>query len=125
MRRLQDQGHDVTVVYLTSGNLALPDEEAIVATDFIGELGGAFELAAGPVQAFTREVREQLLAKSAFASDSPQIRRLKGLLRRGEARASLRDCGIAPARGTSSRRCGGVELTSLASYALARAWVAR
>jgi glucosamine-6-phosphate isomerase len=96
LRRLQDQGHDVTVVYLTSGNLALPDEEAIMATDFIGELGGAFELPAGPVQAFTREVREQLLAKSAFASDSPQIRRLKGLLRRGEARASLRDCGIAP-----------------------------
>ena len=98
LRRLQDQGHSVTVVYLTSGNLALPDEEAIVAADFIGELGGAFELTPGPVQAFTRDVREQLLAKSAFTSDTPQIRRLKGLLRRGEARASLRDCGIAPSQ---------------------------
>lgn len=94
LRRLQDQGHDVTVIYLTSGNLGLPDEEAIVAADFVSELGKAFELTPGPVQAFTREVREQLLAKSEFASDTPQVRRLKALLRRGEARASLRDCGI-------------------------------
>lgn len=95
LRRLQDQGHQVTVIYLTSGNLGLPDEEAVIAADFVSELGEAFELTPGPVQAFTREVREQLLAKSSFSSDSPQVRRLKGLLRRGEARASLRDCGIA------------------------------
>ena len=98
LRRLQDQGHEVTVVYLTSGNLGLPDEEAVIAADFIGELGGAFELTGGPMQAFNREVREELLAKSTFASDSPQVRRFKGLLRRGEARASLRDCGIPAAQ---------------------------
>ncbi len=44
---------------------------------------------------FVADVRAQLLAKSAFASDPPEIRRLKGLLRRGEARASLQGCGIA------------------------------
>ncbi len=98
LRRLQSQGHQVSVVYLTSGNLALPDEEATVAADFIGELGKAFELNGAPVQTFTGEVREHLLGKSAFTSDTPQIRRFKGLLRRGEARASLRDCGIAPSQ---------------------------
>ncbi len=98
LRRLQSQGHEVDVVYLTSGNLAVPDDEAIVAADFIGELGKALEINGAPVQAFTGEVREHLLGKSAFTSDSAQIRRFKGLLRRGEARASLRDCGIAPSQ---------------------------
>ena len=98
LRRLQDQGHDVSVVYLTSGNLGLPDDDAIIAADFVSELGEAFELVPGAVQAFTRKVREELNAKTAFVSDTPQVRRLKALLRRGEARASLRDCGIAPSQ---------------------------
>lgn len=98
LRRLQEQGHAVTVIYLTSGNLALPDEEAAMAVDFIGELGEGLELAPGAVRNFVAEVREQLNAKKAFASDPPPVRRLKGLLRRSEARASLRDCGIRPAQ---------------------------
>ena len=96
LRRLVRQGHKVTVVYQTSGNLALPDDEAVMAADFIGELAGAVEPAAGPMVEFARGARGQLLAKERFGSDSPQIRQLKGLLRRGEARASLQDCGIGP-----------------------------
>ncbi|MGH8017188.1 MAG: glucosamine-6-phosphate deaminase [Opitutaceae bacterium] len=93
LRRLQDQGHGVHVVYITSGNLAVPDEEAMMASDLVDEIASAFE-APGAVAEFAAEVRAQLLAKSTFAGDSPQIRRLKGLIRRGEARASLQDCGI-------------------------------
>lgn len=93
LRRLQDQGHEVTVVYLTSGNLAVPDEEAVMAADLVGEMAGAFPQP-GAVAEFAASVRAQLMAKNEFASDSAEIRRLKGLLRRGEARASLRDCGI-------------------------------
>ena len=93
LRRLQDQEHDVTVVYLTSGNLAVPDEEAIMATELVREMAGAFEQP-GSVAEFAANVRAQLDAKSEYASDTPEIRRLKGLLRRGEARASLRDCGV-------------------------------
>jgi glucosamine-6-phosphate deaminase len=93
LRRLQDQGHDVTVVYLTSGNLGVPDEEAVMVADFVGELAQACETP-GSVAEFVATARSQLLAKSAYASDSPEVRRLKGLLRRGEARASLRDGGI-------------------------------
>jgi glucosamine-6-phosphate deaminase len=95
LRRLQDQGHEVTVVYLTSGNLAVPDEEAVMAADLLAELAASVEPSPGPVPEFACNVRQQLLEKSAFASDSVEIRRLKALLRRGEARASLRDCGIA------------------------------
>jgi glucosamine-6-phosphate deaminase len=93
LRRLKDQGHHVTVVYLTSGNLAVPDEEAVMAADLVGEVAETLARSQGPVAEFARTTRQELLGKSAFASDSGSIRRLKGLLRRGEARASLRDCG--------------------------------
>ncbi|MBI5690221.1 MAG: glucosamine-6-phosphate deaminase [Verrucomicrobia bacterium] len=93
LRRLKDQGHGVTVVYLTSGNLAVPDEEAVMAADLVGEIAETLARSQGPVADFARTARRELLEKSAFAGDSVSIRRLKGLLRRGEARASLRDCG--------------------------------
>ncbi len=98
LRRLREQGHEVTVVYQTSGNLALPDEEAVMATDLIMELTAEFEQAPGPAADFARAARAELLAKSAYEGDSPSIRRLKGLLRRGEARAALQICGLGPER---------------------------
>ena len=97
LRRLVEQGHTVTVVFQTSGNLAMPDDEAITAADLISELAGVLDPQEGPVARFAGEVRQQLLAKSGFEPDSPKIRQLKGLLRRSEARASLQGCGVATA----------------------------
>jgi glucosamine-6-phosphate deaminase len=95
LRRLVDQGHHVTVVYQTSGNLAVPDADAVMATDFVSDLAGCFTGESGPAEAFARVVRGELLEKPAFAGDSAQVRRLKGLVRRGEARAALKSCGVA------------------------------
>lgn len=91
LRRLVDQGHDVTVAYLTSGNLGVPDEEAAMAAELVIDL-------AGTGTEFAQTVRRQLGAKAAFDSDTPEIRQLKGVLRRGEARASLQACGLAATR---------------------------
>ncbi|MDO8545616.1 MAG: glucosamine-6-phosphate deaminase [Opitutaceae bacterium] len=94
LRRLADHGHQVTVVYQTSGNLAVPDEEAAIAADLVGELAAAVAAKPESAAAFARQVQRQLGAKTAFEQDSPQVRRLKGLLRRSEARASLHACGL-------------------------------
>jgi glucosamine-6-phosphate deaminase len=98
LRRLVDQGHAVTVAYQTSGNLGVPDEEAAMAAELVLELDRASGAAGGPGAEFACEVRRQLGAKSAFDGDTPAIRQLKGVLRRGEARASLQICGVDPAR---------------------------
>ena len=98
LRRLIRQGHDVTVVYQTSGNLGVPDEEALMATDLVLELGRTSDAAQNPAANFAREVGRELDAKTAFTSDTAGIRRLKALIRRGEARASLKVCGIDAAR---------------------------
>jgi glucosamine-6-phosphate deaminase len=94
LRRLVDQRHEVTVAYLTSGNLGVPDEEAAMAAELVLELDGLAPAADNPGAAFAREVRRQLDAKGAFDGDTPAIRRLKGILRRGEARASLQTCKL-------------------------------
>jgi glucosamine-6-phosphate deaminase len=96
LRRLVDQGHAVTVVYQTSGNLAVPDEEALMATDLVVELATAASPAETAEARFAREARRQLQGKGAFGQDTPDIRRLKGLIRRGEARAALQLCGVDP-----------------------------
>ena len=94
LRRLVEQGHAVNLAYQTSGNLAVPDEEAVAATDLVlevSQLGGSTE---NPEIAFVREARRQLQAKTGFESDTPEIRRLKSIIRRGEARAALKVCGV-------------------------------
>lgn len=91
LSRLVEQGHEVAVVYLTSGNLAVPDEEAAVAADLILDFVNGSASAEEPA----KKVRAALAAKQTDprASDTPETRRLKGLLRRGEARAALRIAG--------------------------------
>ncbi|MFH1498641.1 MAG: glucosamine-6-phosphate deaminase [Verrucomicrobiota bacterium] len=93
LSRLVEQGHEVTVVCLTSGNLAVPDEEAVIAADLVLDFVNG---SAGP-ESTARRVREALAAKQSdpLAGDTADTRRLKGLLRRGEARASLRIAGLA------------------------------
>ncbi len=93
LRRLVDQGHEVTVAYLTSGNLGVPDEEAAMAAELAMELHGE-----GAGAAFARSVREQLRAKAAFDHDQADTRRFKGVLRRSEARAALHTCGLSAAQ---------------------------
>jgi glucosamine-6-phosphate deaminase len=94
LHRLIDQGHEVTVAYLTSGNLAVPDADAIKATELIldaAEVAGDAET--GETR-FANKVQDQLRNKEQFSMDTPSIRRLKGMIRRGEARAACLQCGL-------------------------------
>jgi glucosamine-6-phosphate deaminase len=98
IRRLVEQGHDVRVVHLTSGNLGVPDEEALMATELVRELAEDRGEAGDSGAAFARKVARQLQEKSKFATDAEDTRRLKGIIRRGEARAALRECGVEASR---------------------------
>lgn len=96
--RLVDQGHEVHVAYQTSGNIAVFDSDAIRFADFAAEYNGMFKVAAGAAadQAgkIERHIEEFLRNKKPGQVDSPDVQRIKGLIRRGEARAAARDCGL-------------------------------
>ncbi|MBC2602892.1 glucosamine-6-phosphate deaminase [Puniceicoccus vermicola] len=92
LHRLANQGHEVTVAYMTSGNLAVPDTEVRRTIELIIELGEGHEDQAEV--SFARCVQRQLEEKGQFGLDTAEIRRLKGLIRRGEVRSSALMLGL-------------------------------
>jgi glucosamine-6-phosphate deaminase len=102
--RLVDQGHEVHVAYQTSGNIAVFDADAIRFADFAVEFNRMFKLGGGNVDAsaaalkIEQHIEQSLRNKMPGHVDSPEVQQIKGLIRRGEARAAGRDCGVAVER---------------------------
>lgn len=94
-QRLHDQGHDVHVGYQTSGNIAVTDEFVTRFLDFaVGfeEIAGIDTSKSGKILA---NARKFIANKKSNQVDPPNIRAIKGLIRRCEARATCRYVGIA------------------------------
>jgi glucosamine-6-phosphate deaminase len=92
--RLHDQGHDVHVAYQTSGNIAVTDEFVTRFLDFaVGfeELSGIDNKKSAQILA---QATRYLKTKKASDIDTPEIRAIKGLIRRCEARATCRYVGL-------------------------------
>jgi glucosamine-6-phosphate deaminase len=92
--RLADQGHEVHVAYQTSGNIAVFDEDAIRYIDFVAAFADAFELADDQAAPLERQMLDFLSNKEPGDVDSEPVQRVKALIRRGEARAAGRYCGL-------------------------------
>ena len=93
--RLCDQGHEVHVAYQTSGNIAVFDDEAIRHVDFISRMASAFDAFGGSaLQRFEEEIRSFVHDKAPGQEDSPELRRIKGLIRRTEAAAAAQYSGV-------------------------------
>lgn len=92
--RLVDQGHEVHVAYQTSGNIAVFDEDAIRFADFVKDFNDSFGLNKADAEKFYQRVVKELKEKKPGQVDSPEVLSIKGLIRRGEAKAGCRSAGI-------------------------------
>ncbi|MFK8057557.1 MAG: glucosamine-6-phosphate deaminase [Saprospiraceae bacterium] len=92
--RLVDQGHEVHVAYQTSGNIAVFDEDVVRFADFAADYTEAFDLAGARTADLLSGVREAIANKIPGEVDSPSVQSIKGLIRRGEAKAACRYVGI-------------------------------
>ena len=92
--RLVDQGHEVHVAYQTSGNIAVFDEEALRFADFVKDFGAAFDLDQDRTSSVFSEVLQASESKDPGEADPRSVQLIKGLIRRGEAKAACRYCGI-------------------------------
>ncbi len=92
--RLVEHGHDVHVAYQVSGSIAVFDEDALRFADFAVDFNRLF----GIDDAKSRQVEDHLEAflrnKQPGQVDSDQVQALKTVIRRGEARAAGRYCGV-------------------------------
>ena len=89
IRRLVEQKHDVHVAYETSGNIAVGDEEVIRFMHFINGFNQIFNNSEDKVVVDKyAEIRKFLKEKKDGDIDTRDILTIKGLIRRGEARAA-------------------------------------
>lgn len=93
-QRLHDQGHEVHVAYQTSGNIAVTDEFVTRFMEFAVGFEELFGIDSSKSTAILQEARQYLNQKRPQEADSPQIRAVKGLIRRCEAAATCRYVGL-------------------------------
>jgi glucosamine-6-phosphate deaminase len=92
--RLVEQGHDVHVAYQTSGNIAVHDHDAQRYAEFMREYDGSQGLLDEHRTKAYDKVIKFLQKKKSSDADIPEARALKGMIRRGEARAGARFTGL-------------------------------
>lgn len=83
--RLIAQGHDVHVAYQTSGNIAVLDDIVLQTLDTARECGFVDRY---------NEVQEIINNKKKDEAEPIELRRLKGSIRRAEAKAACRQMGL-------------------------------
>jgi glucosamine-6-phosphate deaminase len=93
-QRLHDQGHDVHVAYQTSGNIAVTDEFVTRFMDFAVGFEDMFGVNSKKSKEILEQARQYLRFKKSNQVDTPEIRSVKGLIRRCEAKATCRYVGI-------------------------------
>lgn len=92
--RLVDQGHEVHIAYQTSGNIAVFDDEAVRFADFVTDYAEVFGMKDEKADKLLKKINDFLKEKEPGEVDSPEIKTIKGLIRKGEAKAAGRYCGV-------------------------------
>ncbi|MFH5833670.1 glucosamine-6-phosphate deaminase [Halalkalibaculum sp. DA3122] len=92
--RLAEHGHEVHVAYQVSGNIAVFDDDVIRFADFVSEYQELFGMDQEPAESMLSEIRNFLNNKEPGQVDSEEVQQIKGLIRRGEAKAAARYCGV-------------------------------
>ncbi len=92
--RLVEQGHQVHVAYQTSGNIAVFDEDAIRYAEFVADFNRYFGVDPQRTGELESHVEQSLKHKKAGQIDSLAVGQIKRLIRRAEARAAARYCGV-------------------------------
>lgn len=94
VRRLVEQNHDVHIAYETSGNIAVGDEEVIRFMHFINGFNQLYDANSEVIDNKYKDIRSFVSNKKDGDLDNSDMLRLKGLIRRGEARTACAYAGI-------------------------------
>ncbi len=90
--RLVEQGHDVHVAYQTSGNIAVHDHDVERYVEFFEDYAENL----GDDKLNIKEIKKvkKTLKSNAINKNTVEIRKIKGIIRRGEARSAAKLCGL-------------------------------
>jgi glucosamine-6-phosphate deaminase len=94
LHKLAVNGNQITVAYMTSGNLAVFDHDVRRHLDFIRRLAGDRHLPEAAAVEFERRITEFLGRKRPGDVDIPEVQDAKRLIRESEAVAGIRTLGL-------------------------------
>lgn len=83
--RLVEQGHEVHIAYQTSGNIAVSDMDARKYAEIAMHINPSEK---------AQKIIDSISQKNESKVDSPEVRKLKGNIRRGESYAATRYMGL-------------------------------
>ena len=92
--RLHDQGHEVHVAYQSSGNIAVTDEFVTRFIDFAVGFENMFDIDDTKSKNILDKATAFLKTKKSSEKDTEEIRAIKGLIRRCEAKATCKYVGL-------------------------------
>ncbi|MCA9040050.1 MAG: glucosamine-6-phosphate deaminase [Planctomycetaceae bacterium] len=91
---LANQGHDMHIAYMTSGNIAVFDEDASRHTKFVNQFLKMFNLDSEETNQLHQKLLSDLVDKAPGEPDSAEIQSIKGLIRKTEAAAGAITAGV-------------------------------
>ncbi|MCF6352175.1 MAG: glucosamine-6-phosphate deaminase [Cyclobacteriaceae bacterium] len=94
LMRLVEQGHNVHVAYQVSGNIAVFDDYAYNHLDFAKDLNGFLNTRSSKLKKIVNEVSDYINSDKSIKNEPQSLLRIKGLIRRNEAKAASRFCNI-------------------------------
>jgi glucosamine-6-phosphate deaminase len=94
LHKLRQNGNDITVAYMTSGNIAVFDHDVRRYVDFLERLGHGRGLDPAGVDALAREVRGFLATKQPGDVDIPAVQDIKRMIREAEAISGIETLGL-------------------------------
>ncbi len=94
LHKLAVNGNDITVAYMTSGNLAVFDHDVRRHVDFLQRLAGEQHLPKDAARQLGQRIERFLAAKRAGDVDIPEVQDAKRIIRESEAVAGIRTLGL-------------------------------
>jgi glucosamine-6-phosphate deaminase len=92
--RLVDQGHEVHVAYQTSGNTAVWDDDVLRYTEFAIDINKNLGNDTAKLEAVYDDMRAFFVTKQPNQIDTPEVRDVKGFIRKSEAISGARYAGL-------------------------------
>jgi len=94
MMRLVEQGHQVHTAYMVNGYLSIYDHDVLRYAGFVKEFTKIFKLIPERTTTIEEHIEKFLRLKKVGDIDTPEIQAIKALIRRTEAVAAAKFCGI-------------------------------
>src|SRR4029077_20458608 len=94
LRKATENDNDVTVAYMTSGNIAVFDHDVLRYVDFLERLSGEGRIDRGKVDGLAAKAHAWLDRKHPGEVDIPEIEDIKRIVREAEAVSGIETVGL-------------------------------